>query len=176
MKKTIPKRIHIIGSVGSGKTTFASQISSRLDIPYYELDNVVWKRRQSGDIRRTEQERERYLNTIIQSDCWIIEGVHNEDWVSNSFHSADVIIFLDIRYSIRTYRIIKRFIKQKLQLEESNYKPTVDLFLKMFRWNRYFEEVSKVNFFNKYSVVHKDKIKIMNSTLELKEYFNLWMV
>ena len=65
-----------------GETTLARQISSRLDIPYYELDNVVWKRRKSEDIRRTEQERERYLNTIIQSDCWIIEGVHNMKMVN----------------------------------------------------------------------------------------------
>lgn len=172
LKKTTPKRIHIIGSVGSGKTTLAREISLRLDIPYYELDNVVWKRHSCRDIRRTEQERERYLNNIIQSDSWIIEGVHNEDWVSNCFHSADLIIFLDTKYSIRTYRIIKRFLKQKLRLEKSNYKPTVGIFFKMFKWNRYFEEVGKVNFFNKYGI-HKDKIKIINSTTNfVKKYFN----
>lgn len=111
LKKIIYKRIHIIGSVGSGKTTLAKEISSWLDVPYYELDNIVWIRHKSGDIRRTEQEREEYLNSILQSDSWIIEGIHNEDWVSNCFKNADLIFFLDTKYSIRTYRIIKRFIK-----------------------------------------------------------------
>jgi adenylate kinase family enzyme len=41
MEGNIPKRIHIIGSVGSGKTTLARTLSSRLNIPFYELDNVV---------------------------------------------------------------------------------------------------------------------------------------
>ncbi|WP_096155674.1 MULTISPECIES: P-loop NTPase family protein [Bacillus] len=170
MKKTIPKKIHIIGSVGSGKTTLAKELSSALNIPYYELDNVVWIRNNSSDIRRTEQEREEHLNAIIQSESWIIEGVHNEDWVSKSFETADLIIYMDTKYSIRTYRIIKRFLKQKLGLEKSNYKPTVELFFKMFKWNRHFEEVGRVNFFSKYG--NKDKLKVISNTKVINRYFN----
>ncbi len=170
LKKTIPKKIHIIGSVGSGKTTLAKELSSALNIPYYELDNVVWIRNNSSDIRRTEQEREEHLNAIIQSESWIIEGVHNEDWVSKSFETADLIIYMDTKYSIRTYRIIKRFLKQKLGLEKSNYKPTVELFFKMFKWNRHFEEVGRVNFFSKYG--NKDKLKVISNTKVINRYFN----
>jgi adenylate kinase family enzyme len=171
LKKRIPKRIHIIGSVGSGKTTLAKELSSKLNIPFYELDNVVWKRHKSGDIRRTEEEREEYLNTIIQSENWIIEGVHNEDWVGNSFRNAELIIFLDTNYSIRTYRIIKRFLLQKLGLEKSNYKPTIEMFFKMFKWNRYFEEVGKPNFFNKFGVF-RNKLLVVNNKRCIKNYFN----
>ena len=121
--------------------------------------------------RRTEREREAYLNSILQSDSWIIEGIHNEEWVSNCFHNADLIFFLDTKYSIRTYRIIKRFLKQKLRLEKANYKPTLEIFYKMFKWNRYFEEVGKVNFFNQYGI-HKEKIKVINHTKCIKNYLN----
>lgn len=171
MKKTNPNKIHIIGSVGSGKTSLAKEISSKLDIPYYELDNVVWFRHKSGDIRRTELEREEYLNSIIQSGSWIIEGVHNKDWVVNCFINADLIIFLDTKYSIRTYRIIKRFMKQKLRLEKSNYQPKLNILFKMFKWNRYFEEVSKVKFFNECDV-YKDKIIITSNINSIKEKLN----
>lgn len=171
MKKKIPKRIQIIGSVGSGKTTLAKELSTMLDIPYYELDNVVWIRHESGDIRRTDQEREEYLHGIVQSESWIIEGVHNEDWVRLCFQKADLIIFLDTNYSIRTYRIVKRYLKQKLRLEKSNYKPTIEIFLKMFKWNRHFEDVGKVNFFTRYGK-YKDKIKVINNTNNIEKYFN----
>jgi shikimate kinase len=40
---TYLKKIHIIGSVGSGKTTLARTLSSHLNIPFYELDNVFGK-------------------------------------------------------------------------------------------------------------------------------------
>lgn len=164
------KKIHIIGSVGSGKTTLAKEMSLKLEIPFFELDNVVWERQKSGDIRRTEQERDEYLRQILQSESWIIEGVHNEDWVSDSFHHADLIIFLDTQYSIRTWRIIKRFIKQKLNLEKANYKPTFRIFIKMFKWNRYFEEVGKINFFNKYEM-HKEKTAVIKNKKDFKEWF-----
>ncbi|MHC0039494.1 EutP/PduV family microcompartment system protein [Pseudoneobacillus sp. C159] len=136
------KRIHIIGSVGSGKTTLAKTLSSKLTIPYYELDNVVWQRTQTGDIRRSEQERDEYLQKVIMSDCWIIEGAHHK-WVLPSFQKADLIIFLDTPIFNRKYRIIKRFIFQKLGLEKANYQPSFAIFKKMFVWNNYFERISK---------------------------------
>ncbi|MFJ5758680.1 DNA topology modulation protein FlaR [Neobacillus sp. NPDC093182] len=172
MKKGVPRKIHIIGSVGSGKTTLAKELSVKLQIPYYELDNVVWKRHKSGDIRRTEDDREVFLNTIIHSEGWIVEGVHNEDWVKNSFQNAELIIFLDTNYAIRTYRIIKRFVLQKLGVEKSNYNPTLKIFLKMFKWNRYFEEVGKPNFFNKFAVYH-DKILIVTKNDDIKNHFKI---
>lgn len=171
MKKPIPKRIHIIGSVASGKTTLAKELSLKHNIPYYELDNVVWIRNMSGDIRRTEKEREDYLHKIIQSESWIIEGVHNDVWVSPSFQHADVILFLDPRYSTRTYRIMKRFLRQKLRIEKSHYKSTIKIFLMMFKWNRHFEEVGKSNFFEKYSMYH-DKVLVVKNKKSLKSYFH----
>ncbi|WP_129688888.1 shikimate kinase [Gottfriedia acidiceleris] len=172
MKNKLPKKIHIIGSVGSGKTTLARQMSTKLNIPYYELDNVVWKRQKGHkDIRRSEQERECYLDTLICSDKWIIEGVHNEEWVVNSFLNAELTIFLDTSYSVRTFRIIKRYFLQKLRLEKSNYKPTLKIFFKMFKWNKYFEEVGKPKFFKKF-INYNDKILVVNNINEVEEYFN----
>ncbi len=169
--KKIPNKIHIIGSVGSGKTTLARELSSKLNIPLYELDNVIWKRYESGDIRRTEEEREEHFNTIIHSETWIVEGVHNEEWVSNSFRNAELIIFLDTNYSVRIYRIIKRFILQKIGLERSNYKPSLNIFFKMFKWNIYFEEVGKPNFYNKFGI-YDNKILVVTNKKEIKNYFN----
>lgn len=148
--KTDPTKVHIIGSVGSGKTTLAKELSIKLELPYYELDNIVWLRKENGDIRRTEEEREKLLHEIVQTDKWIIEGVHNEDWVNSSFRQAEIIIFLDTNYFIRIFRIIKRFIKQKLGFETAHYQPTLKIFFKMFQWNKQFEEVSKPLFLEKY--------------------------
>ena len=170
MSNKNPNRIHIIGSVGSGKTTLAKKLSKHLNLPYYELDNVVWNRGETEDTRRTEQEREEVLQSIVQSEKWIVEGVHNEDWVASSFQQADVIVFLDTNYSIRTYRIMKRFTKQRLRLEKANYQPSFEIFIKMFKWNRYFEEVGKPNFFNKYEM-HREKICVVTNSKEVMDKF-----
>ena len=49
-------KIQIIGSVGSGKTTLAKKISEKLAIPYYEIDNIIFERHPTGDIRRSDEE------------------------------------------------------------------------------------------------------------------------
>lgn len=170
MEKNILNKIHIIGSVGSGKTTLARMLSSKLNIPFYELDNVVWKRFKSGDIRRSEEERDAYLIHLISSDAWIIEGVHHK-WVVPSFQTADLIIFLDTNYSKRTFRIIKRFILQKIGLEKENYKPTFKIFRDMFGWNAYFENESKPEIINILSQ-YNNKLIVLKNNIEIEKHFN----
>jgi adenylate kinase family enzyme len=162
------KKIHIIGSVGSGKTTLAKKLSKDHNIPHYELDNVVWKRFQTGDIRRSEKERDAFLRNIVNSDAWINEGVHYQ-WVTESFVNAELIIFLDTRFSKRTYRIIKRYFLQQLGLEKSNYKSNFSMFMRMFRWNTYFEKVSKREIIQLLKEFD-DKVIIIRDNNELETY------
>lgn len=164
-------KVRIIGSVASGKTTLAKKLSSKLNIPYYELDNVVWKRQKSGDIRRTEQEMKDFLEEIVQKEDWIIEGVHWEEWVAPTFRKADEIVFLDSSYSVRTYRIFRRFILQKFGFEATHYRPTFNIFLKMFKWNRHFEKIGKPHFYEKY-LLHRDKFVVIKTSEELHNYIN----
>lgn len=140
---TIPKRIHIIGSVGSGKTTLARTLSTATSIPYHELDNVVWERRLGGDRRRTDEERDAVLADLVKGESWIIEGAHSSDWVEESFRSADVILFLDTPYYKRMKQITFRFFRQKTGREPAHYTPDFTIFRKMFRWNALFERETK---------------------------------
>ncbi|MBT2662045.1 AAA family ATPase [Bacillus sp. ISL-45] len=167
MTKMKPDKIHIIGSVASGKTTLARSLSTRYNLPHHELDNVVWQRTDTGDVRRGEKDRDDYLQSIIKEDAWIIEGVHYE-WVSKSFENADMIIFLDISYRKRIYRIIRRFVLQKLGLEKANYVPTFKMFRKMFIWNRYFEEKSKQEIVAILGT-HQNKLCIVREPAELEK-------
>ncbi|TSB45963.1 DNA topology modulation protein FlaR [Alkalicoccobacillus porphyridii] len=141
---TRPEKIRIVGSVGSGKTTLAKILSNKVQIPYYELDTVVWKRDSSGgDIRRTEQERDNYLSSLLNSTSWIIEGVHFQNWVLHTFDRAQLVIFIDTPYLLRIYRITLRYLKQITGKEASHYDPTFKIFLDMFKWNHDFEYSAK---------------------------------
>lgn len=137
-----PKRIHIIGSTGSGKTYLAKQLSEQLTIPCFELDKVMW----SGSVemagKNPTEIRDNLLNDIINKDSWIVEGVYYK-WLSQSFALADKIIFLTPNAYFRDLRIILRFIKQRTGLEKSNYKQTLKGLIKMFNWNHKFEKEIK---------------------------------
>ncbi|MFS0749248.1 DNA topology modulation protein FlaR [Oceanobacillus sp. 1P07AA] len=163
-------KVHIIGSVGSGKTTLARALKTILDIPHIELDNIVWIRDSRGDIRRGFKDRDALLFSHVQQNHWIIEGVHIS-WVDPSLEDADIIIFLDIPYRTRIYRIIRRFILQKLGKEPANYKPTISMFFHMIRWNRDFEKKSRRTIFAKLQPYH-EKVHILQSSKDV-EYFLL---
>ncbi|WP_314728295.1 shikimate kinase [Bacillus sp. Marseille-Q3570] len=162
------KRIHIIGSVGSGKTTLAKILSNRLRIPHYELDNVVWRRTASGDVRRTVQERDERLGKIISTEQWILEGAHHT-WIESSLKNADLIILLDIPYSKRVYRIIKRFILQKIGIEKANYKPTFQIFRKMFFWNAAYQNQNRQEILELLST-YDGKVVILKNNKDIEPY------
>ena len=171
MKKALPDKIHIIGSVGSGKTTLARKLSKKYNIQYYELDNVVWERHKSGDIRRADEDRDKYLEQIVSTKRWIIEGVHSQHWVGTSFKNADLIIFLDTPYFVRAFRIINRYVRQLIGVESANYTPSFKIFKDMFRWNRAFEKESKPKILK---MIQEDKSIsiIVKDNLEIDKYFN----
>jgi adenylate kinase family enzyme len=165
-----PKKIHIIGSVGSGKSTLARQLSSRLTIPYFELDNMVWQRVKNGeDIRNSVEVRDAILNDVVTSDEWIIEGVHYR-WVLQGFEKADMIIYLDAHIWKRNFRIFKRFVVQKLGFEKGNYKQTFKMLGKMYKWNynhTYMEKPLILELLQPYQnklLVLRDNTEIYNHT------------
>ncbi|SDH83378.1 hypothetical protein SAMN04487975_108126 [Planococcus glaciei] len=141
-------RMYIIGSVGSGKTTLAKKTASAYRIPRFETDNFVWERKPGGDARNSEEKRNKLFQEAVKLEQWVIEGVHI-GWTDEGLEKADRIVFLDFPPRTRTWRIIKRYIKQTLMLEKANYRQTLRIFCKMFGWNRYFEETMKPEFLEK---------------------------
>lgn len=84
-------KILIIGCPGAGKSTFAKQLQSILDIPLYHLD-LLWH-----NADRTTSTRENFdakLQTILSHDIWIIDGNYGRtfEW---RIQVCDTIIFLD---------------------------------------------------------------------------------
>lgn len=106
-------KIDIIGSVASGKTTLARQISQKYGVPYYEKDNIVWERTLDGDKKRTPEERDKEFDKIIKSCDWIVEG-SSRDCLRESFDCCDYIIILNEKTVIRLVRILKRCIYQRM--------------------------------------------------------------
>lgn len=173
MVKVKFKKIHIIGSVGSGKTYLAGFLSKRLSIPFYQLDNVVWERTIGGDIRNSIEERDRLLEEIINREKWIIEGAHHE-WVLKSFDSSDLIIYISASKWRRDLRGITRFIKQKLGLEKGNFKQTIKSLFQHFKWNKDYDKEKKPEIFNML-IPYMEKVMIIKSNKEVIHNIDDWL-
>lgn len=128
------KKILITGIVASGKTTLAKNLSQKLNIPHYELDYIAHKK--IG--RQTEEQQIKEILEIDKTGMWIFEGTNRKQHIC-LLDMADTIIFIDPPLYKRKFRIFSRFIKQKLGLEKSQYKPSLIMLKKMYMWTNEFE-------------------------------------
>lgn len=104
------KRIHIIGTLGSGKSYLAKELSTKFNIPYFELDDIFWKKKGIKEEKTIMIEK---LNLITSQEKWVVEGVFSS-FVKNSIINADLVIWLKPNPNLITLRLIKREIFQKI--------------------------------------------------------------
>lgn len=129
-------KILIIGIVASGKTTLAKQLSEKLNTQYYEIDSIVHN--DLNNTKRTDKEQKQIIGNIDKNKDWIIEGTLRKN-LYYLLDLADKVIYLDIPLHIRKKRILTRFMRQKLGLEECNYKPTLKMLKLMYKWTKDYE-------------------------------------
>ncbi|BCA56286.1 DNA topology modulation protein FlaR [Nitrospira sp. KM1] len=136
--KSTPRRIHIIGAPGSGKSHAAIQLSKRAGIPAYDLNDLFWDRSvKRYGVRAPEIERNAWFAELVKQECWIFEGVYLS-WVQAGFDKADVIGVLTPSALLRDWRIIKRFVYRKLGMTPAKSERIIDL-CRLIQWNHQYE-------------------------------------
>jgi len=156
-------KLLIVGIVASGKTTLAKRLSKEYDIKYYEIDKIVYDRENN---KRNVLDQNEIVKFILNQNDWIIEGVLRKN-LYYLLDEASQIIYIDIPIQIRKRRIFIRYIKQKLHIEKSDYKPNLEMLKMMYKWTDKYE-VEKTDFekvLNKYN----KKIIKLNTVNEIKK-------
>ncbi|WP_346962487.1 DNA topology modulation protein [Clostridium sp.] len=97
-------KIAVIGSGGSGKSTFSRRLGSILNLPVYHLDTLYWS---PGWVETPKEQWKEVVNSLVIKDRWIIDGNYRST-MDIRLDSADTIIFLNMSTSLCVYRIIKR--------------------------------------------------------------------
>lgn len=128
---SLNKKIYIIGPVGSGKTTLARKLSKKYNIKNYELDNIIWD--DENSIKRSSEEINKIFNQIIGQESYIIEDVGRKIF-ERGIIVSNIVYYIKLSKFRLYFRVLKRWLKQKLSLEKSNYKPTIGILVKMISW------------------------------------------
>ena len=158
-------KILITGNVASGKTTLSKILSEYYEIERFEIDEIVHDI-DNNDIKRSLKEQTKIINRINKENKnYILEGVLRKD-LDFIINLVDQIIYLDIDKKEISKRIKKRYIKQKLKLEKSSYKPSKEMLENMYKWNSDFNSKEFLKRINKYP----KKLIIIKNKKELKKY------
>lgn len=116
-------KIVIIGGPGTGKTTLAKDLSSILNINFYSLDDIRfkkdWQPRKKSDINKK-------ISYIFSQEKWIIEGNHFQN-LELILEQCELVVFLDFRLSLQLFGILKRFFTNLKSPKSKKYKSKIRL-------------------------------------------------
>jgi adenylate kinase family enzyme len=99
------KRIAIIGSGGSGKSTFARHLGTELGIPVFHLDKLFWR---PGWVEMSQPDWRAAQEKLVKGDSWIIDGNH-EPTLDVRLSRADTIVMLDYGRIRCLWRVVRRW-------------------------------------------------------------------
>ena len=109
------KRIIVIGTTGTGKTTLARKLSKKLAIPHIELDALYW------EPNWKEAHDEDFLLRIekaIHLESWIVDGNYTSTVSELIWPKAQLVIWLDYSFHTIFFRLLRRTITRSLSKEE----------------------------------------------------------
>ena len=103
------KKVLVIGSSGSGKSTFARRLGEILKLPIIHLDSIFWH---SDWVETPKDEWRTKVAKAIQGDSWILDGNYSAT-MDLRLPVCDTVIFLETPRIICVYRILKRVVTYK---------------------------------------------------------------
>jgi hypothetical protein len=135
-----PRRIHITGGPGAGKTTLAIRLSRELGVSYHELDGMalglVAEMPAPLDLPALMARRLPLCQDLAGADAWISEG-SNLDASLPFYERAELIVYLTCSWRVAAYRIVLRHIKA--ELARNNRFPGWRNLYRFWRWSgRYY--------------------------------------
>ncbi len=129
------KRINVVGTSGSGKSTFAKRLSEILQIPYIEMDVIYWK---NDWVEPSDSEFFEKIAQATEGSSWVLDGNYNRSQDVKWKH-VQTIIWLDYPFHLVFFRVLKRSICRLM-----DQKPM---------WNTNNKETFKKSFLSKDSII-----------------------
>lgn len=138
-----PKRIHVTGGPGSGKTRLARRIAEARSVPMHDLDGLLLAIGEHVE----DINADGAISKLAEMPQWASEGVYVA-WTQPFLERADVIVWLDPPWPVSSYRILSRYVR--LELARKNRFPGWRRLYHFWRWAAHFYDDTNEPTVNRY--------------------------
>jgi adenylate kinase family enzyme len=108
------ERINVVGSSGSGKSTFARELAEVLNLPCYEMDQLFWK---SDWHESSDDELFRKVHEVTSRSRWVLDGNYTRT-IPVKWKQVQLVIWLDPSFLRTVLGVTKRTIYRSFTQEE----------------------------------------------------------
>jgi adenylate kinase family enzyme len=107
------RRVNVVGTSGSGKSTVGAELARRLGVPFVEIDALAWL--PGWEPRDPDALREAVAQTVA-GDAWVVDGNYGltRDLV---WARADTVVWLDLPLSLVIWRVTARTVRRAARRE-----------------------------------------------------------
>ena len=113
------RRINVVGTSCSGKTTLARALEKRLDLPHVEFDVLFWDQDWTPVPRDVFRQR---LTDALAADAWVADGGY-ESARDITWARTDTVVWLDYPMPLVLGRWARRTVR-RLRTQEENWPGT----------------------------------------------------
>ena len=103
------RRVNIVGTSGSGKSTFGRALAEALDVRYLQMDQLYWKPNWEEP---APDEFAEIVSEALEADEWVLDGNYHSKTCPIKWSRADVVVWLDLSGPRTFIQIFKRSLQR----------------------------------------------------------------
>jgi adenylate kinase family enzyme len=129
------KRVAVIGSGGSGKSTFARELASRTGLPLVHLARLFW---QPGWVPMPDEQWRELEVALVRKDEWIFDGNYGRT-LDVRLAAADTVFFFDTPTVLNVAGVLRRWARnhgRALQADGCPERVSLSFLLWVWRYRR----------------------------------------
>ncbi len=109
--ESLPPRIWVVGTCGSGKSTVARALAGRLGVEATHIDDLHWR---PGWVEAPPEETARRVAEVVALPSWVIDGNYSQIRRAH-MASADLTVWLDLPFRVTFWRLLVRTLLRSLR-------------------------------------------------------------